>query len=155
MQKRNSIVRHRNYRESQTVLRAVQGAAIVLAATLLTSPAAAEVCDKVAGDNWRPEQAQWLLALPVGLEMAAFAGVLALAMFLKERWLCFLGAAFAAIRSLSVAGWIFEDDIYSAAVSEGCASLRVDLAHIGVLIALGLVCTWFGFRPRRQHAEAH
>ena len=137
------------------MLRAAQGAAIVLAATLLTSPATAEVCDKVKGDNWRPEQAQWLLALPVGLEIAAFAAVLSLAMYLKEKWLCFLGAAFAVIRILSVAGWIFESDIYSAAVSEGCASLRIDLAHIGVLIALGVVCIWFGFRQRRQHAEAH
>jgi hypothetical protein len=150
-------VRLRNHRdgELQAALRAAQGTAIGLAVTLVSSPALAEVCDKVVGDSWRPEQAAWFLALAVGLELAGFAGLLALALVLKQKWLCFLGAALAAVRALSVVGWIFEDDIYSAAVHEGCSSFQIDIAHVGFLIALGFVCIWFGLQPRRQHVEAH
>jgi hypothetical protein len=152
----------------------------VLTATLLTlSPAVAEVCDKVVGENWRPGHgAAWtigptllwslvpplagiiLLAVPAVLILGIFGGDRFLNAAAKIKWLGYLGAAFFAVvgcLDLSASILPITDDILLAAVQEGCLALRTEPYALGlgatVLLALLYGGAAYGFARSQRAAK--
>jgi hypothetical protein len=96
----------------------------VLSFLLLPSLAAAEVCDKVAGEGWWPEHGP--VDAPNWWRFLGFVVVsLALIRLLKLRSLAWFGAAFAGLGILFnglLAIWPDDNEITRAAIREGCLS---------------------------------
>jgi hypothetical protein len=91
---------------------------------LIPSLAAAEVCDKVAGEGWWPEHGP--VDAPNWWRFFGFAVVsLAVIRFLRSRSLAWFGAALAGLGSLlngCVAVFPDDNEITRAAIREGCLS---------------------------------
>lgn len=129
---------------------AVLTASLILA--LCPSTAAAEVCDKVAGEAWRPGDAPvWYFAHPVVSVVLVLAFIFAA--LLDSRWLyAVVSAGFLGLAAIEALILLGDWDIYSFADREGCFSTRGTMAAIALLIAAataGLILAWRCGRPRR------
>lgn len=131
----------------------VQFVTMVLASTLvMLSPAFAEVCDKVAGDNWQPADGPvWTFHLASGLPTGfILVGGLVLVGFAQLRWLAYGGSTILAIMiAFVLTDMIQMHDVYRAAIREGCRSFETDLFNLGLMIAFALAYAWLGYRAKR------
>jgi hypothetical protein len=149
-----------NKAPSQRQLRvgeAFRRAFTALATLLLSTPSYAEVCDKAAGESWRPEHGPvWLLNPVGGVPFTSLILVAGLFIAGRYRWVGYLGSAilvaFAAV--LAFADLIPEHDIYLMQVREGCRSHRADLMNLGLMTAFAVAYTWFGYRAHRRAASS-
>jgi hypothetical protein len=126
---------------------------------VFTTPALAEVCDKVVGDSWQPGHgAVWILN-PSGFpsELLLLLSGLLLVAAAKNSILGYVGAAltvgYTALLLYLALG--LESDIYRLAVREGCRSHSRDVLHVAALILFALAFAWLGYRSRSAHAKAH
>ena len=111
----------------------------------------AEVCDKVVGEDWRPEMGPQSLVYPPGNAIfpvvALLIGCFAAWRLRLIRIPVLLGLAIAAlaILELAVTFWgdvLAGDGVPSAAYAEGCRSVAANLATVVFLIvcSLALAC---------------
>src|ERR1044072_496025 len=184
-----TIVRQKHQRDHATRLshRELCGGAIlrgifcvVLVMFLATSPAVAEVCDKVVGDHWRPSDGpvwtvvagSWasispvvllllfgipaaLASLPIALKIASERVSFVAAVYSK--WLAYVAAVSAAFAAFFLLyDFVAGDDVMRVAASEGCISLRTNLAACGAVVLGVLVYGWTAWHMRRfaRNAEA-
>jgi len=126
---------------------------------VFTTPAVAEVCDKVVGDGWQPRDgAVWILN-PSGFpaELLLLLSGLLLVAVAKNSILGYVGAALTVCYTafLLFLALDVESDIYRLAVREGCRSYSHDLLHVAALTLFASAFAWLGYRSRRPHAKAH
>lgn len=111
--------------------------AAVLALTLAaTSPAAAEVCDKISGSGWRPGDWPTVTTTP-SWSVVAFLGscVAGLVLVRSHTAAIVLGAVLVAATHLHETQLGHVDEVLLAGVKEGC--VRWQPGHINVLLAEG------------------
>jgi hypothetical protein len=128
-------------------LRVVMG--IAVAAVALSSSAAAEVCDKVAGDGWMPpDGAVFLVTQPLGaLVLATMTICLGVVLRLRLRIIGTLLTAVAALAAYAMyERLLWNDDVMHYALGEGCLStlsLTVDFVMTTLLaVAYGAALFW-------------
>ncbi len=106
--------------------------------------ASAEVCDKVVGEAWMPQQGPVWIFNPAEFPWAllVFTGIMAVSAIRGWPRLLIAGAI---LLALVGSAEVFADllprhDVYRAAVTEGCRSIPTDVADVVVLLmgALGL-----------------
>jgi hypothetical protein len=147
----------------------------VLATTLvMLSPAIAEVCDKVAGEHWRPGDGPvgtyvlpWM-HLPPSI-WAIFLGILcffAVAIlgggslrFVAARlnWLGYLCAALLAVAAaVGLNDLMDPDPVVVGAIKEGCMSLGTEWIGVGAAIFVSLLFAFaaYGVKRLQRTAEA-
>ena len=125
--------------------RAMKLSFIAMSIVLAAGSAHAEVCDKVVGEAWRPEDGPvdvWTLA--DGLKVAAFVcAAWALTFAFRSRRIAFA----ATLLSLFLAGisavallWPGESDVWLSAMHEGCVSPTPHLTPIAVWVSAAIAC---------------
>jgi hypothetical protein len=128
--------------------------AIGMTFVLASSPAAAEVCDKIAAGSWLPAQAPaWLLNpfFPQLTVWAIVASGIAVTVLLRRRWVSYL----AAVLFLLVAGVMLlepppGDPVRLAALHEGCASTLTMTLDAAILAMLAMTCIVLGHTMSRK-----
>lgn len=132
------------------------GLALLVALSLCAqvTPVLAEVCDKIAGEGWTPDQG------PVGLSLQArlfwFVGLVAVAALAKRVWLsgilCFLAMLSLALLWLEAP----EEPIWQAAMREGCvrptalADVILEYLAVATFAALTLFQMRLGLAPMNK-----
>lgn len=127
---------------------------LALLLLLQAAPAAAEVCDKVAGDGWTPDQGPVAaLTWQTGVVMlVAFATVAFVIVRLRSRALAWIaGAGALALALLSVRWAVFpdRDPIRAAAILEGCVaetSIPATLVRVCFFLTAAASFLWMARR---------
>lgn len=128
----------------------IQKAGLVAILSLLrVGPAVAEVCDKVVGEEWRPEHGPvWLLA-PIGFPIWPVAFLLVMATAVRRRWtkVLWLGALSALLVAVpaGVSG-LEGDDVRRFAEIEGCVSQVTTWANVLLALAVASLLAYFARR---------
>lgn len=123
---------------------------------IASTPAAAEVCDKVR-PAWNPadgsvtqfEDLALFVIEPLGLIVL---GVNIVAVLLRKVWFtAFVVTLLIAIIALNISTWIEADDITNFAISEGCIAAPVlTTITLIAICAIISVTTWHSSRRRKQ-----
>ena len=128
----------------------------IAVAMTASTPAAAEVCDKVR-PAWNPadgpvtqfEDLALFFFEPFGLIVLGLAGA---AVFLRKIWFTiFAVTLLVAIIALNISTWVEADDVTNFAISEGCIAAPVlTTITLVAICAIISVTTWHSSRRRRQ-----
>jgi len=143
------------------LIRRTTAAATGMAALLILSPAAAEVCDKVVGEHWRPSDGPLPLILvympwviPLGLLcfflLGIFGGGPLRVAAAELNWLGYLCAVLVAVivvLDLGIA--TYPDEVVIGAIQEGCISLRVEWNGGFVMAVVALLLGMTAYRAKR------
>ncbi|WP_454815896.1 hypothetical protein [Labrys neptuniae] len=116
----------------------------------MTVPVLAEVCDKVVGDAWSPDDGPALFRYSwTAVVLVCVVG----AWFSRQPWLSFLVASTAtAMMLFSLLGALTDEPVYSFAVGEGCISRELDIIDMLLNAGSALGCVLLGFWQRRSRA---
>jgi hypothetical protein len=127
-------------------------ACLIALPLLQAGPAAAQVCDKVAGPGWTPANG------PVAMGPAWYAPVIAgllIAWFAGKPWLTFLAGAVAAIMAaMGALAPLVDEQVYNLAISEGCISRENDIMDMVLNAGLALGYVLLGLWQRHRSASA-
>ena len=128
----------------------------IAVAMTASTPATAEVCDKVR-PAWNPtdgavtqfEDLALFLTEPIGLIVL---GLAVAAVFLRKIWFTvFVVTLLVAIIALNISTWVEADDVTNFAISEGCIAAPVlTTITLVTICAIISVTTWHRSRRRRQ-----
>lgn len=128
----------------------------IAVAMTASTPAVAEVCDKVR-PAWNPangpvtqsEDLALFLTEPIGLIVL---GLAVTAVFLPKIWFTvFIVTLLVAIIALNISTWVKADDVTNFALSEGCIAAPVlTTITLVAICAIISVTTWHTSRRRRQ-----
>ena len=128
----------------------------IAVAMTASTPAAAEVCDKVR-PAWNPadgpvtqfEDLALFFIEPLGLIVLVLAIA---AVLLRKIWFTvFVVTLLVAIIALNISTWVEADDVTNFALSEGCIAAPVlTTTTLVAICAIISVATWHSSRRRRQ-----
>jgi hypothetical protein len=131
---------------------------ITSALVLASFPAAAEVCDKLVGESWRPDQGPAWLFNPFFPQLVVWAIIavgITLTALLRRRWVGYM----AAILCLLVVGVILMepppgDPVRIASVRDGCAAALTMTLDAAIAAALATACIVLGHVVSRRRVAS-
>ncbi len=126
----------------------------IAVAMIASTPAAAEVCDKVR-PGWNPADSPITQFKDLGLFLTEPLGLIVLlqtlaAVLLRKIWIANISAMLLfAVVALKISTWIDSDDVTNLAISEGCIAAPVLTTIILIaLCAIILTTTWHSSQRR-------